>query len=1032
MTADWLNVFKHVLPRARAWSITIDKKLRQLFQGLADTPADVQDYQNTVWQDYRPAETTELVKWEDQFGLLQSAAPEPDRRAALAAAWRSLGGQSPGYLQGTVRDAGFDVYIHEWFGDTLPGPIRAVLTKSLFVRAASYSKGVYALANDDVVDLVGEEQSGVLRTVAPGIGTILRVALYDQKLVMASGTACVFVDLATGTQTDLGKADVRALDIKSVDNDTNSDWPGQVSVSYQSEPLNTPTRGDNPNFPRTPLAVALADEVTVYDASGAVPTMQFVFIAAGSGGGGDRNMIGSAGQDISSVWYVEGILYVGAFVGGRGSDQIDFVQDTGTNVNTSGTALYNGDISQRNDQLNFGPATGNALASDFIKGVSATVFGTNPMRGSGLRFPTWATAGDGSATVGEPVSGGVFDITGFSAQLNYVAFTSDQKILTNDGSTLSLVFDIPAADTTVAAFIRRYYGTDNAGLDPTAPHVRYELGNIAAATGDTSIGFFCEGGFSQVFEDVSDYLLGRANWVTTDIHTGEMKDPGGAWINNRTATDIAKPFPFEQEYNALPVQLYLDDFNDGTLQGWSVPPLQEGFVQNDSNRLEMISTGVGSRTSKAYAVASATWHAVEFDFTKDTYTGSLDFIVSTTADLENPIFTETFSTTDTFRYTFKTGGSPMYVGFIMTGGNNGEASQWDNIKIDREDALIGAETADDHRLSVTGGEIVVTHGATGADNNQLEYAVSGLTNGEIYDVFVDFTARSATQSCSSFIDGVDQFDFTDLGTELSRRFTATGPAVDLQFGGTGAGAIGGTVTLDNLAVKRTIADASQDGESASVLGVSLTRQIAATTVRARRVTDVDGVRLQGTPGGQLIGWEEVPAGVWNFRSQAGDFTDATVDANDVATIYGPPEGSALAYVRWNKTPLTTGELFFTEIRERSLLGLPPVPPNPGFYLQDGNTPQAFANLLGDPESLLGIDGMLLGETRKLGELLVNVDLGPYNIPTDPATWPYFLYWGGLEFGEFAQVPKEREAEFKTLLLKLCPAQQWLGLFVEYV
>lgn len=56
----------------------------------------------------------------------------------------------------------------------------------------------------------------------------------------------------------------------------------------------------------------------------------------------------------------------------------------------------------------------------------------------------------------------------------------------------------------------------------------------------------------------------------------------------------------------------------------------------------------------------------------------------------------------------------------------------------------------------------------------------------------------------------------------------------------------------------------------------------------------------------------------------------------------------------------------------------------------------------------------------------------YIVPLDPAKWPYFLYIGGQTFGDIAQVEPERRDEFEALCLKICPAQQWLGILVEYV
>ena len=56
----------------------------------------------------------------------------------------------------------------------------------------------------------------------------------------------------------------------------------------------------------------------------------------------------------------------------------------------------------------------------------------------------------------------------------------------------------------------------------------------------------------------------------------------------------------------------------------------------------------------------------------------------------------------------------------------------------------------------------------------------------------------------------------------------------------------------------------------------------------------------------------------------------------------------------------------------------------------------------------------------------------YFIPSDTDKWHYFLYIGGQVFGDQAQVDPKRKDEFEALCLKICPAQQWLGIIVEYV
>jgi len=79
-------------------------------------------------------------------------------------------------------------------------------------------------------------------------------------------------------------------------------------------------------------------------------------------------------------------------------------------------------------------------------------------------------------------------------------------------------------------------------------------------------------------------------------------------------------------------------------------------------------------------------------------------------------------------------------------------------------------------------------------------------------------------------------------------------------------------------------------------------------------------------------------------------------------------------------------------------------------------------------------------TNEVG-YLVNLNLtreAPPPVPDDTGVavadqrWPYFLYWCGQVFGMKAQVPAARREEFERLLLKLCPTQQWLVTYVDYV
>lgn len=111
-----LNIFKHLLPRSRAFNLTINKTLRQFFEGLVGLPQSAVDFIDDIWEDAFPETTRDLIAWENQYGLPDTGLSESDRRDRIAAARAALGGQDPQYIQQTIQDHGFtNVYVHEWW-----------------------------------------------------------------------------------------------------------------------------------------------------------------------------------------------------------------------------------------------------------------------------------------------------------------------------------------------------------------------------------------------------------------------------------------------------------------------------------------------------------------------------------------------------------------------------------------------------------------------------------------------------------------------------------------------------------------------------------------------------------------------------------------------------------------------------------------------------------------------------------------------------------------------------------------------------
>ena len=116
--------YKHILPRAKAFSITLDKNLRRFFLGISKSGDDLKLYFDLIYLDLFPQTTRELELWEYQWNL-QGAdnLSDAERRERLSAVWKAKGGQSPKYIQDTLQSYGFDVYVFDWWIDGTEPPL---------------------------------------------------------------------------------------------------------------------------------------------------------------------------------------------------------------------------------------------------------------------------------------------------------------------------------------------------------------------------------------------------------------------------------------------------------------------------------------------------------------------------------------------------------------------------------------------------------------------------------------------------------------------------------------------------------------------------------------------------------------------------------------------------------------------------------------------------------------------------------------------------------------------------------------------
>lgn len=114
----FLRIYRHLLPKARAWRLFFGSFIYKFFAGLSEFPLGIKNAIDLVFLDIFPDTTRELVRWEEQFNLGAKGTTD-ERKAALLAAWRATGGQGLDYLQDLIHDAGYpQVFLHKWW---IPG-----------------------------------------------------------------------------------------------------------------------------------------------------------------------------------------------------------------------------------------------------------------------------------------------------------------------------------------------------------------------------------------------------------------------------------------------------------------------------------------------------------------------------------------------------------------------------------------------------------------------------------------------------------------------------------------------------------------------------------------------------------------------------------------------------------------------------------------------------------------------------------------------------------------------------------------------
>lgn len=92
------------------------KTLKLFLKAFAMECSEIKAAADRAFLDLFPYTTRRLSEWLDQFGIYETEGQtEIDKRNALDAAWKAKGSLSPSNFQTVLRNAGFDVYVHEWW-----------------------------------------------------------------------------------------------------------------------------------------------------------------------------------------------------------------------------------------------------------------------------------------------------------------------------------------------------------------------------------------------------------------------------------------------------------------------------------------------------------------------------------------------------------------------------------------------------------------------------------------------------------------------------------------------------------------------------------------------------------------------------------------------------------------------------------------------------------------------------------------------------------------------------------------------------
>ena len=230
---------QHLLPNALAWTTTATKNLRGFFQAMGDLGDDVRDHIDGAFENIDPQKTQQLDAYERQFNLKSVVLSEQERRDRLDAAWKATGGQSPKYIQDRLQEAGFDVYVHDWFDPASRPPVNTqvcVVPRSpIAVLRPEYTQTVSQVDCGEALAECGEAFAECGNGTAPlGYPLVNKISITEIDIIPECGEPgmeCGEAFVTCGNFTDLIQTEQNYVVPSDV-----SKWPYFMYVGGETYP----------------------------------------------------------------------------------------------------------------------------------------------------------------------------------------------------------------------------------------------------------------------------------------------------------------------------------------------------------------------------------------------------------------------------------------------------------------------------------------------------------------------------------------------------------------------------------------------------------------------------------------------------------------------------------------------------------------------------------------------------------------------------------------------------------------------------